>query len=205
MPMTARITRRPTRFVAHLLPFALVGCGTDGPTDPDAFLSGIDPVGADGTCVVQNETFDDDVIVPRDAECEFTDVKIQGNLKLDRGARLTATRLEVDGNLQAQRAALAVVEDSEILGDLQFEQGGSVDLRRSRLDGNLQLEDNDGALTALDSVIEGDLQAFQNRSGPFLFSDNTIDGNLQCKENAPAPQGSGNIVGGNREDQCEGF
>jgi hypothetical protein len=29
-----------------------------------------------------------------------------------------------------------------------------------------------------------------------------IDGNLQCTGNSPAPTGSGNVVGGNAEDQC---
>ncbi len=30
----------------------------------------------------------------------------------------------------------------------------------------------------------------------------TVDGNLQCKENQPRPTGGGNIVHGNKEDQC---
>jgi len=31
---------------------------------------------------------------------------------------------------------------------------------------------------------------------------NQIDGNLQCKENSPRPTGGGNVVRGNKEDQC---
>jgi len=45
------------------------------------------------------------------------------------------------------------------------------------------------------------VQAFQNRGG-VTISRNRIDGNLQCKANRPAPRGGGNIVGGNKEDQC---
>jgi uncharacterized protein YodC (DUF2158 family) len=53
------------------------------------------------------------------------------------------------------------------------------------------------------STIDADLQAFENSGGPAItFSGNRIDGNLQCKENDPAPGGGGNIVGGNKEDQC---
>ncbi|MBW4556972.1 MAG: hypothetical protein KME59_13680 [Trichormus sp. ATA11-4-KO1] len=43
--------------------------------------------------------------------------------------------------------------------------------------------------------------AFQNTGG-LTIKNNRIDGNLQCKENRPAPTGGGNIVQGNKEDQC---
>jgi len=33
-------------------------------------------------------------------------------------------------------------------------------------------------------------------------SSNVVDGNLQCKENQPMPEGGGNVVQGNKEDQC---
>jgi hypothetical protein len=32
--------------------------------------------------------------------------------------------------------------------------------------------------------------------------ENRVDGNLQCKVNRPAPEGGGNVVHGNKEDQC---
>ena len=39
-------------------------------------------------------------------------------------------------------------------------------------------------------------------AGGVTLASNHVDGNLQCKENRPAPTGSGNIVQGNKEDQC---
>jgi len=48
---------------------------------------------------------------------------------------------------------------------------------------------------------DGDVQYFGNR-GTIKITRNRIDGNLQCKENVPAPSGGGNIVQGNKEDQC---
>jgi hypothetical protein len=42
---------------------------------------------------------------------------------------------------------------------------------------------------------------FANR-GTQSVTGNRINGNLQCKENVPAPTGGGNIVQGNKEDQC---
>jgi hypothetical protein len=45
------------------------------------------------------------------------------------------------------------------------------------------------------------MQLFTNR-GTQTVNSNWIDGNLQCKENVPAPTGGGNVVQGNKEDQC---
>ena len=45
------------------------------------------------------------------------------------------------------------------------------------------------------------MQAFQNTGGVEIRG-NRINGNLQCKENSPRPTGGGNVVGGNKEDQC---
>ena len=50
-------------------------------------------------------------------------------------------------------------------------------------------------------MVGGSVQVFQN-SGGVAISRNRIDGNLQCKENSPAPTGGGNVVQGNKEDQC---
>ena len=49
--------------------------------------------------------------------------------------------------------------------------------------------------------VTGDVQSFSNR-GAQLIARNRINGNLQCKQNVPAPRGWGNVVGGNKEDQC---
>jgi hypothetical protein len=39
-------------------------------------------------------------------------------------------------------------------------------------------------------------------SGGGSASRDRIDGNPQCEENRPAPTGGGNVVQGNKEDQC---
>jgi hypothetical protein len=49
--------------------------------------------------------------------------------------------------------------------------------------------------------VGADIQAFSNTGG-LRIANNSVDGNLQCKSNTPAPTGSGNIVSGNKEDQC---
>lgn len=47
----------------------------------------------------------------------------------------------------------------------------------------------------------GSIQVMKNTGG-VTIKRNTVDGNLQCKENSPPPKGSGNVVHGNKEDQC---
>jgi hypothetical protein len=49
--------------------------------------------------------------------------------------------------------------------------------------------------------VTADVQSFSNQ-GEQLFVRNRINGNLQCKQNTPPPRGWGNVVGGNKEDQC---
>lgn len=41
----------------------------------------------------------------------------------------------------------------------------------------------------------------KNTGGARIVS-NRVDGNLQCKEIRPVPTGGGNVVPGNKEDQC---
>ena len=88
------------------------------------------------------------------------------------------------GNVQAENAATVNVSRSRIGGSVQVVQG-----RRSRLRAN---------------VVKGDVQYFENR-GIITIRRNRIDGNLQCKENRRRPRGGGNVVEGNKEDQCSGL
>lgn len=74
----------------------------------------------------------------------------------------------------------------------------------SRVIGDIQFDDNGSKNVARRNLVGGSVQAFQNDGGVAIFG-NRIDGNLQCKENSPRPTGGGNIVGGNKEDQCRGF
>jgi hypothetical protein len=98
-----------------------------------------------------------------------------------RGATLNASRLRVIGTVQAENAARVNVSRSRIGGSVQVVQG-----RSSRLRAN---------------VVKGDVQYFENR-GTISVRRNRIDGNLQCKENHRRPRGGGNVVAGNKEDQC---
>jgi hypothetical protein len=98
-----------------------------------------------------------------------------------RGATLNASRLRVISTVQAENAARVNVSRSRIGGSVQVVQG-----RSSRLRAN---------------VVKGDVQYFENR-GTISVRRNRIDGNLQCKENHRRPRGGGNVVAGNKEDQC---
>jgi hypothetical protein len=163
----------------------------------------VDPPPADPSCQFGAVALGDDFEIPANVSCVMNGTRVAGSVKLNRGSSLDASDVFVDGNIQAQEAFVLRVAVSEVRGSVQFEQGGSASVRDTDVAGNLQLVSNAGALQASDNRIDGDLQAFQNRGGPGIALDrNRIDGNMQCKENSPAPVGAGNIVQGNKEDQC---
>jgi hypothetical protein len=123
----------------------------------------------------------DNLRVPQQATCRLQGTIVQGTIKVEHAARLVASAVRVIGNVQAEGAASVTVASSRVGGSVQVVQG-----RDSRLDRN---------------AVNGDVQYFENR-GRISITANRIDGNLQCKENRPAPTGGGNIVQGNKEDQC---
>jgi len=71
---------------------------------------------------------------------------------------------------------------------------------RPRVNGSLQVKQGGGA-PVRSSIFGSDVQFFTN-TGAISITSNRINGNLQYKENRPAPTGSGNVVQGNKEDQC---
>jgi hypothetical protein len=123
----------------------------------------------------------DNLRVPQGASCTLERTRVKGTVKVENGATLNAFRIRVIGNVQAEGAAAVNVARSRIGGSVQIVQG-----RRSRLSGN---------------AVKGDVQYFEN-SGRISIRRNRIDANLQCKENRRRPRGGGNVVQGNKEDQC---
>jgi hypothetical protein len=156
----------------------------------------------EGPCEYSNRTFGRDLEIAEDTHCTFTSVRIRGDLKLGRGATVIAVDLRVDGDIEGESASGLTLTASRVDGDIQFEDGGSVEVRQTGIDGNLLLESNNGSLVVEGNTVEGNVQVFKNRGGPFTIASNEIDGNLQCKENQPAPTGGGNVVDGEKEDQC---
>jgi hypothetical protein len=127
----------------------------------------------------------DNVRVPQDAKCVLKQTKVQGTIKVERNATLRAKRVRVIGNVQGEDARrVNVVKRSRVGGSVQVVQGRAAKVTRSR--------------------INADVQMFEN-SGRIRIADNVIDGNLQCKENSQTPIGGGNVVHGNKEDQCAGL
>jgi subtilisin family serine protease len=126
----------------------------------------------------------DNVLVPRGATCNLAGGRINGTLKVEEGATLYASGIYVKGSLQAKKAVSVNLSDSVIDGSVIVEEGGSARLHASQIQGDAKFVKNTQSLT---------------------ISDNTIRGNLQCKENRLMPTGGGNLVLGNKEDQCSGL
>ena len=144
----------------------------------------------------------DNVLVPQGARCTLNGTRVQGTIKVSRGATLLANDVLVIGNVQGEGAAsVRVLDGSRIGGSVQVVQGMAASVADSRINGDILYDAQRRAVSVLRSVIGGDVQAFQNRGGVHIHR-NRIDGNLQCKANNPVPTGGGNVVGGNKEDQC---
>jgi hypothetical protein len=83
--------------------------------------------------------------------------------------------------------------------DVRGPSGATCTLQGTRVQGNVTAA-RGGTLRVTRTTVGADVQLFDNRGA--LASGNRIDGTLQCESNAPAPTGGGNVVGGNKEDQC---
>ena len=144
----------------------------------------------------------DNLRVPQYASCVLLGTRVKGTIKVEFNATLRAEDVLVIGNVQAENAkSVRVLDGSRVGGSVQVKQGGGAVVSDSRIEGDIQYDANSAKLCALRNRVGGSVQAFQNVGG-LEIRRNTIDGNLQCKENTPPPTGGGNIVGGNKEDQC---
>lgn len=144
----------------------------------------------------------DNIRVPQGATCTLEGTIAQGTVKVETGATLRAFDVHVNGNVQGEGArSITVTRGSFVGGSIQVVQGGGAVVRNSEITMDILFDENTARLLARSNQIGGNLQAFQNTGG-VVIARNRIDGNLQCKENVPAPTGGGNIVQGNKEDQC---
>ena len=85
--------------------------------------------------------------------------------------------------------------------NVQLDSGRAFTIQASKIGGSIQTVANNGSSKIARNYVGADVQVFSHRNGIAIGS-NSVDGNLQCKENVPAPTGSGNVVQGNKEDQC---
>ncbi len=129
-------------------------------------------------------TIDGNVRVPS-GSCYLKGTKVKGNVIVSSNAYANLDRARVDGNVQAYKSRGIAVRNSVIDGNIQLTWGGGLVVRNN--------------------TVDGDIQLFSNRKGNKYVYDNRVDGNLQCKSNVPAPKGGGNVVKGNKEDQCRRF
>lgn len=147
----------------------------------------------------------DNLRVPTGATCLLTGTYVKGTITVQRGATLVARGIRVVGNVQGEGAKKVVVERrSRVGGSVQVKQGRSAIVRGTRIIGDIQYDHNRGYLRANSNRVGGSIQVIGNSGGAQIFL-NVVNGNLQCKENRPRPTGGGNVVGGNKEDQCSRF
>jgi len=135
---------------------------------------------------------------------------VDGDIQLENLSGVSkVTYSEVTGNIQLKYNRRTVTVDyNTVNGDIQFEElkagAYAANVRYNTVGGNIQMTKNTlTKLSLLSNRVDGDLQAFENRSSSALIiRANNIRQNLQCKSNYRAPTGGANIVGGSKEDQC---
>jgi hypothetical protein len=135
---------------------------------------------------------------------------VEGDIQLENlSGTSKVTYSNVAGSIQLKHNRQTVTVDyNTVNGDIQFEElkasNYAAHVRYNTVGGNVQMTRN--SLTRLNLLfnrVDGDMQAFENRSSAALIiRANTIKQNLQCKSNSPAPTGGANVVGGSKEDQC---
>ncbi len=147
----------------------------------------------------------DNLEVPEFARCTLNGTQVLGSVDVALGARLAATAISVRGNVQGQEAAVVNVARSTIGGSVQIIGGVTARVAGSTVAGDILVDGQSGAVTVsnnrVGTGVAGNVEIFGNLGGTTVSS-NRIAGNLSCKDNLPAPVGTGNVVGGNKEDQC---
>ena len=142
------------------------------------------------------------VIVPQGATCTLDGTRVQSDVLVKSDATLVARGATIGGNVQAENhREVRISSSSTVGGSIQVKQGGPVSVRSTSVAGDIQYDANRGPLEAVGNRVNGSIQIVGN-TGSNLVRDNRVGGNLQCKENSPAPTGGGNVVQGNKEDQC---
>jgi hypothetical protein len=145
-------------------------------------------------------TIDGNIVVR--GTCTLNGTNVKGNVLMYSGT-LRVVGANIDGSIQVKNGSSVRVENTLVKGDIQLEKlaGATSVMLRNSVDGNIQMKQNRKYLDVRANRVGADIQAFSNTGG-LRIANNSVDGNLQCKSNTPAPTGSGNIVSGNKEDQC---
>ena len=144
----------------------------------------------------------DNLRVPDGATCTLDGTRVKGTITVGGQASLKATQVSVVGNVQAENHKVVSLAGSTVGGSVQFDQGGPFKVANTKVTGSIQVNANEGESRLKANRVNADIQVF-GHDGSVRIVDNRVDGNLQCKENVPAPTGGGNVVQGNKEDQCK--
>ena len=143
----------------------------------------------------------DNLRVPEGATCTLRGTQIQGTVKVERDAVLRASGSASSATSRRRCAPRRRARGARIGGSVQVKQGGAARVTGSVIEADIQLDANARRRWCAGTPSAARSRSFGNRGGATVAG-NRVDGNLQCKENEPAPVGGGNVVDGNKEDQC---
>ena len=104
-------------------------------------------------------------------------------------------------NVLVPEGKTCTLNKTRVQGTVQVARNATLYAKTARINGHVQAENAKLVSVTANTTVGGSIQAFENTGG-VVIKGNRVDGNLQCKSNIPAPTGGGNIVQGNKEDQC---
>ena len=132
-------------------------------------------------CVLVDVAFPDDMIVPADSECSFTNVRIGGDLVIQRSARVISLGGAVEGNVLVHRGARYEAARTSVGGNVEAERASVVELIDASVEGNLQAE-RTARVTVVGGAVAGNVQS--ERGGVVLVEAVAVAGNVQLDDGA---------------------
>ena len=178
--------------------------------------------------VMGPETIDDNVVVLPNTITTFNGTTVKGNVTVMQNAQFFANGASIEGNVQAHGAYLVDLgQQTFIDGDVQGDKtrsvivrggtvvGGNVQISKAvapadvdallvnnaEVGGDVQAEKSSGRLRVKSSLVFGNLQFEENKTGPYEVTGNVIDGDLQFFKNQGAGTITGNQVGSNLQSK----
>jgi hypothetical protein len=161
--------------------------------------------------ISDGSTIDRNLIVPANAFCTLTNVKVAGNVHVGTGATFsvspaTGQTVEIDGNIAADRCFIAFLQSSggvvSIEGNVTLQGCTSVSHvagvgyvgPKLTISGNFLCANNSTQCNATDGVVQGNLTVDDNStSSPISVFGNQVSGNVDISGNTAVTL----IVGGN--------
>jgi len=139
--------------------------------------------------LVESQTIDANVVVPKGETCELAGVVINGNVDVKKDAEFFIVEsTDINGNISAKGAANIDITELHLTGNLSALNGEDVRISQATvIDGNLNIIGN-GSVLLFEQFISGNVRVIQNSEVD--MADMGIGGNLDLLGNGLVSTGT---------------